>query len=139
MTSSNTRQWLLEKVHRLFFWLFLSFYALVKPFDKRGNGAAVAITLLSTALALYSTVLCDDTIAHIALKTGKPLTHDVALYDALYLVATIGFAGLYYVYLTSIVSKSDLTMVSFGRGMTAFLALFCLAFYFTSLFMTIVH
>ena len=40
---------------------------------------------------------------------------------------------------TKIVSKSDLSTVKFGGGMTAFLALFCLVFYFTSFFVTIVY
>ncbi|MET4074317.1 hypothetical protein [Hymenobacter sp. UYCo722] len=139
MTILNTSKWLLKKVHRAFFLLFLSFYALVKPLDKRGNGAVVAIAFLSTALALYSTLLCNVTLAHIALKTGTLLTHDIALYYALYTSAAIGFAAFYYAYLTKIVSTSVLPTVKFGRWMTAFLTLFSLVFYFTSFFVIIVY
>jgi hypothetical protein len=139
MTLLNTPNWLLKKVHRGFFFLFLPFYALIQPVDKSGNGAAVAIALLSTALALYSTLLCDATIAHIAWKTGHPLAHNRAVHSALYTVAVLGFAAFYYGYLTHIVSSSDLSTVTFGRGTTAFLALLCLVFYFTSFFVTLVH
>lgn len=139
MTILNTSKWLLKKVHRLFFLLFLSFYAPIKLFDQRGNGAALAIALLSTALALYSTLLCNVAIAHIALKTDNPLAQDVNLHYTLYAVAVIGFTAFFYTYLAEVVSQSDLSTVKFGWGMTSLLALFCIVFYFTAGFVTIVY
>jgi len=139
MTTMNTRSGLFKKVDGFFFCLFLSFYALVKPLDKKGNGAVVAVAFLSTALALYSTLLCHVTLARVALATGKRFAQDVALYYALYAVAALGFAAFYYAYLTKVVAASDLLKANFGAGRTALLALLGLIFYFTSFFVTLVY